>query len=568
VDHPVQEGKVAPPAEFHSQGFWVGDWRVRPASGELVRNGQVTKVEPKVMAVLELLASRPGAVVTRKELEERVWTGTVVGYDAVTKAIIKLREALQDDRKHPQVLETLPKKGYRLIAPVSRETPGAGPQVEAAPPAAQRKRYPFVFAALGLMLVAGVVAWWTYGVRPQMVTPSAPEMDSPSIAVIPFQNLSGGSEDDYLAAGLTSELVTDLSQLRPLTVIATRSVLPYREAEADLNRLREEFDVRYFLTGSFARVGDRLRLNVHLIEADRHTVLWSARYERARAEYPELQAELVHEIAETLSVQVSDEERRRLARRYTYSMEAYDYFLRAQASLHERTAENNAFARAMYRQALAVDPGFARALAGLALTYAMDHRYQWPSDVQHPLDRALVLAREALSMEQEVPEVHWVLGYVYSQQQENDKAREAVAPALALNPNYADGYALLASLYVNAGQPEQALPLIRKALRLNPWGGYQYLLILGRTYYYLGRHAQAVQVFERARVQNPTLTDVLVYLQAVYQRLGRHDEADWMREELEVLDPDFDPERWLSTHPLWDQRLRRALLSDLGVGKQ
>lgn len=307
---------------------------------------------------------------------------------------------------------------------------------------------------------------------------------------------------------------------------------------------------------------------MHLIESDRRTVLWSARYERARADYPQLQADVVRGIAETLSVQVSDEERRRLARRYTYSMEAYDYFLRAQSSLHERTAENNALARAMYRQALAVDPGFARALAGLALTYAMDHRYQWPSDVQHPLDRALVLAREALSLEQEIPEVHWVLAYVYSQQQENDKARKAVAPALALNPNYADGYALLASLYVNAGQPEQALPLIRKALRLNPWGGYQYLLILGRTYYYLGRNEQAAQVFERARVQNPTLTDVLVYLQAVYRRLGRHDDADWMREELQALDPDFDSQRWLSTHPLWDQRLRRALLSDLGVGKQ
>jgi DNA-binding winged helix-turn-helix (wHTH) protein len=140
VDHSVREGKVTDPAESNSQDFWIGDWRVRPASGELVRNGQVTKLEPKVMAVLELLASRPGAVVTRKELEERVWTGTVVGYDAVTKAIIKLREAFQDDRKHPQVLETLPKKGYRLIAPVSHEAPGtAGP---AAAPAAQPRDIP------------------------------------------------------------------------------------------------------------------------------------------------------------------------------------------------------------------------------------------------------------------------------------------------------------------------------------------------------------------------------------------------------------------------------------------
>ena len=233
----------------------------------------------------------------------------------------------------------------------------------------------------------------------------------PTVVVLPFQVLGEDPDQAYLARGLAADLTTDLSRLAGLAVIGASPVTESPRQDADAPR-----HARYRVWGGVRRTAEHILIEVRLTDTVTGRQLWAKRYDRPYSDLFTVQDEIGTRIAETLAVRVTEAERQRLAHRFSRSAEAYDLFLRAQEQLLVRQPLGNEQARRLYRQALAMDPAFARAYGGLALTYAADYRNQWSDDGEAALQRALEMAQTAVEIDPSLPEAHWAMGYVKAQQ--------------------------------------------------------------------------------------------------------------------------------------------------------
>jgi len=544
------------------QGFWVGDWWVQPATSELVRAGRVVPLEPKVMALLEYLATQPGGVISREELEASIWQGTVVGYDALAKAMNKLREALGDDKSHPAYIQTISKKGYRLIAPVRMDAP-AGENQDAG-----KLGKPINMQWLvGTVLIAATLALAVISLqqpgKKKDLTTSFVANNKPVIVVMPFRNIGADPADNYLAEGLTSDLNTDLSKLSSLEVVALNSVLENNKATLTQDKVKKDLHVRYVLSGDVNKSGSAIRINVLLTDIVKGSILWANRYDRKFTDLFAIQDEVTQKIVQSMSLTLTQEEQRRIARRYTGNLQAYEYFLRGQSLLSVRTPEDNTNAREMYKKAIELDPGFGRAYAGLAMTYAIGFNRQWPTDVDKPLEKALELSNYAINLDKDLPASYWVAGYVNSNQRRTDQAIELLNHALRLNPNYADAYTVLGWVYISIGEPEKALEYLARAKRLNPAGGFLYDLQFGKANYFMGNSELALNYLIKAQEKNPAFIDTLYYLAATYISLERFDEASWVMGEARIINPAQDTQTWLNNSALRDKKFIAKLGMDL-----
>jgi DNA-binding winged helix-turn-helix (wHTH) protein/TolB-like protein/Tfp pilus assembly protein PilF len=560
-----------------SPSLRIGGWCIDRATNEIARGGETVHLEPKVMDVLVALAAEPGAVLSREQLLAAAWPGMVVGDEALTQSIIKLRRALGDNPRSPAFIETIPKRGYRLIADVAqgdaaaaRADPGSVAAGTLGSVAAGTRAAPVhrprgsIAAAVAVVLVVAAVAAALYGAAPGTApsSPSPPPASGPragdedasglpTVTVLPFDTVGAGSEQAYLAQGIGSDLMTDLSRLAEVRVINTRT-----EASAP----GATPPARYVIAGSVQKDGGTLRINVRLTDASSGVQLWSHRYERPFGDLLAIQSEISRAVVERLPATLSDAERRRLAKRYTQSTEAYEDFLRARALFLVRRPDANERARALYRKALDIDPQFARAYAGLAMTYAMDYRYQHAGESADTLDRALQLAQTAREIDPDIPEVYWAIGFVQTQGRHHDQAIAALKKAIELNPSYADAYALMGGIYTYLGEPAQSIPLLRTALRLNPEGGYLYFLLLGRAYLFEDDLDQALLNLREATQRNPEDLEAHIYLAAALVAAGDRRAAESEADEVRVRDAQFSMRRWLGTYPLTSPREVRRLL--------
>jgi tetratricopeptide (TPR) repeat protein len=272
-------------------------------------------------------------------------------------------------------------------------------------------------------------------------------------------------------------------------------------------------------------------------------------------------------VAQALGVSVTTGERRRLARRCTQSAEAYDLFLRAQAKLLAGRAKENRHARELYRQALSVDPSFARALGGIALTHAADFRNQWVADGAGALALAREAAEAAARVGPDLREVLWVLAYVHVREGDHETALRELDRSLTLDPSFADAFALKAGVMTYLGAPAEAVTLVTHAMRLNPGAGYLYFLILGRALFYLGAADEAVLNLRAAAARNPANLEVRVYLAAALTGTSDQDATEWEALEIANLSPGFSLNSWLERHPLRGAGHRKRLISALrGIG--
>jgi DNA-binding winged helix-turn-helix (wHTH) protein/TolB-like protein/Tfp pilus assembly protein PilF len=565
---PVGPESLATPGNERLQ---VGGWTVEPTLNQLSAPGRTVKLEPKAMAVLLHLADRPRRVVSREALISAVWPGVVVSDDALTQVVVKLRKALGDAPDEPAYIQTIAKGGYRLVAPVLRsaEQPPEPNLAELEPLDGGRKWRSLWLAGAGIaaLLLAAAGTWWIRGEYVTSVSPgqaaggtrtarSAP----PTVAIRPFEALGNDPQETLLARGITADLMTDLSKVSGLSVISASPTSGQVAGEAPIDAP----PIHYFVSGTVQRVDERLRLHVHLTDAETGKPLWSERFDRAMAGLFEIQDELGPKILHMLPVKISEAELRRVARRYTRNLDAYETYQRGQSALHVRRKAENESARDMFRRAIALDAGFARAYTGLAQTYAADYRNQWTEDRAAALDRAFELARTAHQINPDIPETYWMLAYVHVHRGEHEQALQHLETAVRLYPSYADGYAFMGAIHSGLGRPADGVLLLRTAMRLMPESGYLYFMLLGRAYLFLGDLEQARVNLKHALSRNPEFLDARVYMAAVHVASGDKAAAAWEAEEIRALQPGFTIRRWLETNPTADVTLRTKLMQALG----
>ncbi len=542
-----------------AQRLRVGEWLLDPATNEISRGGERVHLEPKAVDLLLALARRANEVVSREELLAQVWAGVFVGDDVLTQGVIKLRKALGDASGEPRYIQTIPKRGYRLIADVTwpDQEPGAVP--------GDSRRRVYWIAGACVLAVAVLLGLWRHLVETNsplaMMSADAiraAQIDtSPKVIVYPFREIAGDTRQSLLARGFTSRLITDLGRFPGVRVIALPAQSLQSPAQGESGR------GSYVVTGDVQSTADKIRLYIRLVDAASGEALWSEQYDRPYSDLLALQDELTQQVLGKLRLKVSDAEKRRRAQPYTRNLQAYEYFLRAQAALIVRRKSDNELARDFYLKAIELDPSFARARAGLALTYAADRRNNWTSDAKVALAKASELAQTALQLDPDSPEVHFAVAFVSMERGALSDAIGSLRTALRLNPSYADAYALLAGIATYDGRPAETIPLIQVAMRLAPNSGYLYSLILGRAYFFLGDTDSALLNLRQAVERNYESVESHLYLAAALAGAGQRDTAAWEREEIRSLEPAFKVSEWLRNYPMADAGQRKRLTEAL-----
>jgi adenylate cyclase len=404
-----------------------------------------------------------------------------------------------------------------------------------------------------------------------------------SIAVLPFTNISGEPGKDYVAAGMTEYLITDLSRLSGLLVINRTSVLGFGSEDVNLKEVSEMLGARYVITGSVQLQQNKLRVAAQLIETATGVQLWADRFDRDVNDIFVVQDEMIKKIVSALGehlkesnpassgpaypsllAEANKQRESSKGRLNTSNPEAYDHLIRGKALYTAVTKQGNTQARQAFEQAISADPGFADAYAAIALTYIDDYRRKWVDDPKHAVDRAFEFATKATAIDNGSAVAHWVLGYAYLYGKlKPERALAEAEKAIAIYPNYADAYAIAASAYSFVGRSEDAIRINEHALKINPTAGFIYFTNLGRDNYFLGRYEKAVKSLEDAVFRNDNYLNAHLYLAATYARMGRLDDARWEAGRVLVFEPHFSLDYWAETQPYTVPARIEKLVTDL-----
>ncbi len=424
---------------------------------------------------------------------------------------------------------------------------GAAQTAPAQAPALQRKSriWPLVTAAATAILIGvGLTLWlrpWEAEVAPVATLVQVPALpdDRPSLAVLPFDNLSGDPEQEYFVDGMTEDLITDLSQVSGLLVISRNSVFTYKGEAVKVQQVGAELGVKYVLEGSVRRAGDRVRINAQLVRTVDGTHVWAERFDREIIDVFALQDAVTRRIVTALAVTLTRGEEERLSRSGEVSPEAYDMLLRGLERLRRYTPEDNRLSRDYFERAIAIDPDFARAHADIAFSHAMDLLSGWTTAPEETLRLAKKHGEFAIELDPNQREVHFAMGAVHLRERRFEDAIGSNLRAIEIDPNYADAYAQMAWIMMYAGRAEEGLGSIEKAMRLNPHYSFFYSTVRGLIAFQLERFEEAAAAFEAVVARNPQFPIAHQLLAATYAHLGRIDDAEWEAEEVLTLLPDF-----------------------------
>ena len=386
--------------------------------------------------------------------------------------------------------------------------------------------------------------------------------EKPSIAVLPFVNISGDPEQEYFSDGITEDLITDLSKISGLFVIARNSVFIYKGKVIKIAEVGRELGVRYALEGSVRKANDRVRITAQLVDTMTEGHLWAERYDRELKDIFALQDEVTQKIVTALAVKLTEDEQERLVRKYTDNMEAYDYYLQGLEYFSLLTKDTNILAQQMLKRAIDLDPKFAAAYALLGWARSQEWTLGWSQDPQ-PLENAYELAQRAITLDESLPLSHAILAEVYLHKKQHEKAIAEQEKAITLSPNDADGIAGLGGILTWAGRPEETIGLVKKAMRLNPMYPTEYLWNLGHAYFLVGRYEEAIETLKRARDRNPDYLPVRAYLAASYSELGREEEARTEAAEYVRLSPQTSTEAWRHRLPYEDQAILERVIRNV-----
>jgi adenylate cyclase len=366
-----------------------------------------------------------------------------------------------------------------------------------------------------------------------------PNVAAASIAVLPFTNMSGDPEQEYFSDGISEDIITDLSKIGGLTVIARNSSFTYKGRSVDLRTVGRDLGVRSVLEGSIRRAGKRVRITAQLIDAATSTHLWADRYDRDLTDIFEVQDEVVEKIVGALAVTLTQGEQQRLRRHGTSNVEAYECWLRARALLTRGTRESIVEARAMYRRAIEFDHNFAAPHAGLAFAAIADHTSGWALDSAQALLEAERWARRALELNDHEPVSHMAVGNVLLWRRDHKGALAEFARMIALDPNFAQGHTATGLALMYAGEPARALEPFAIAMRLDPHYPDIVLHFLAQANVSLEKYEIAAQQLLDRIARNPSTDASRMLLASCYGHLGRAEDARTVWAELLKVNPDF-----------------------------
>ncbi|MHC5076203.1 MAG: adenylate/guanylate cyclase domain-containing protein [Planctomycetota bacterium] len=386
--------------------------------------------------------------------------------------------------------------------------------------------------------------------------------DKPSIAVLPFENLSGDPEQEYFSDGITEDIITGLSKISGLFVIARHSAFTYKGKAIKIAKVGQELGIRHILEGSVRKSNGRVRITAQLVDATTEGHLWAERYDRDLKDIFALQDEVTQKIVSTLAIKLTEDERKRLVRKYTDNMQAYDFYLQGVEYQNRFTKEANIQARQMFERAIDQDPGFAIAYTALGFTYFHDWTFGWSTDTQS-LDHAFELAQKTLDLEESLPLGCHLLGKVYLWKKQYEKAITELEKAITLSPNYADHLVGLGYILNFAGRPTESIGLVKKAMRLNPIYPAFYLWELGHAYFLTGRYEKAIETLNRILDRNLDFMPAHLLLAASYSKLEREEEAQAEVAEVEKLSPQVSLVGLRQRLPYKDQEVLERLYDSM-----
>jgi adenylate cyclase len=482
-----------------------------------LRHGAVTvPVEPQVFDLLAYLIKNRERVASKDDLVAAIWGGRSVSESTMTTRINAARAAIGDSGAEQRLIKTLARKGLRFVGDVREEAkPEKVTPVGAVGAAVEQPKLP------------------------------SPLPDKPSIAVLPF---ASDPQQDYFSDGITEDIITELSRLSELLVIASNSTFQFKGKAIDIRQVGLELGARYVLKGSVRRSGDRIRITAQLIDAMTGAFRWAERYDRELHDVFAVQDEVARAIVAILAALVNRAEIDRVLLKPPATWEAYEYYLRgAEAySLHStrRTMASLYDARRLLKQSLAIDPDYARACAMLSETHVYAYVEPLDCDYVNPaaLDRALELAEAAVNLDARLPQAHAQLGHVLIFKRQHDAAIAEFEKAFALNPNFIDNrFAFALSC---TGEHARAIEVLEANMRLDPFQPVIFSLgAMGMANYMLKRY-DAMRLLRECASRLPNLQACHVFLASAYAQSGHLEEASAEAAEVLRINPNFTIERW------------------------
>jgi TolB-like protein/DNA-binding winged helix-turn-helix (wHTH) protein/Flp pilus assembly protein TadD len=520
-----------------------GPFEVSPYPGELRKHGIRLKVSGQAIEVLLILLESPGRIVSREELQRKLWPGTNFGdfYHGLNAAVNRLREVLGDSATQPKFIETVPRHGYRFIgeieaaqsivstADVPGQNPPAGKQINKDGTRSWRK----VALVLPVIPLAVIFALNVGGWRTHFLTRSrslglewlgAQNPPIRSVAVLPLENLSGDSGQEYFADGITEALTTELGKVSALRVISRQSVMRYKGSKEPLPEIARELGVEALVEGSVIRSGHRVAVTANLVEASSEKHIWSERFDRNLDDMLSVQSDFAQAIAREVNAKLTPAERARFGSRHVVNPDAYEVYLKGRYFLQKVGEQERLRALRYFEQAIEIDPDDALAYAGIAQVYGplgycgyispaeSDSKMEWAATKALELDDSIAEAHAALGLARSVHEWDWPMG-------EREFRR-----AIDLNPGYATAHSWYAQILMMTGRTEESLAENNQAEKLDPLSPGRYAL-LAEQLTWAGQYDQAIEKCNKALELEPSSATAHLRLGIAYEAKKDYEKA-------------------------------------------
>jgi TolB-like protein len=520
--------RVAALQTGHALDFHFADFEIDMARQELRRSGVVVSIEPQVFDLLIYLIRNRDRIVSKDELIESIWHGRIVSEAAFSSCISAARRAVGDDGKNQAFIRTLHKRGFRFVGKVDTGTSS----VTVAGISDQQTHPDVVIEGTAESLPIAEI----------LGTQALALPNKPSIAVLPFQNMSGDPEQEYFADGLTEDIITGLSRQPWFFVIARNSSFSYKGQAVDVREVGTQLGVQYVLEGSVRKANSRVRVTGQLIDAVQGNHLWADKYDRELADIFDLQDEITNRVIGSVSPQILVAEAERVRRKPPQSLDAWDLVMQALPHMWRMRTEEHQRASELLQQAIGLDAGYAHAYALNGWIYVSMFNLDTRRPIGEFTDKALEMGTRAVSLDDQEPWGHLVLGLGHARRRRSELALTHLSKSVKLNPSFALGYAGLGYALACGGQPERGLETLELAHRLSPRDPFLAIyspIVRYMALFALGRYEETIAVCRSTTALHPNHAGAWRLMTVSLGLLGRIDEAKEALAHAIALQPDL-----------------------------